>query len=100
MNMRPSIWTRLALWRATHDQLLYSDAPYRKRFHSYVTVVICLSCVLLVFYLPFFGVCLFAPAVNIAIICAVEAVILGLTLRQFHYQRKRIRRYLELRQVI
>ena len=91
-----NIKTRLAVWQVTHKQLLHADAQYRKRFHSYLTAIVCLSCILLIFYLPFFGVRLFAPAVDIAIILGLAVVIVGLTLRQFRYQRKSIRHYLEL----
>jgi uncharacterized membrane protein (DUF485 family) len=87
--------TNLAARQATHRRLLDEDAQYRGRFYSYLGIVVCLSCVLLVFYLPFFSVPLFAPAMNVAIILALAVVIVGLTLRQFHYQRKSIRHYLE-----
>jgi len=87
--------TRSAVWQARHRQLLRPDAQYRKRFHAYLTAIVCPSCILLVFYLPFFGVRLFAPAVDIAMIPGLAVVIVGLALSQFHYQRKSIRRFLE-----
>ena len=88
--------SRLAVWRATHKQLLHGDAQYRKRFFSYLKTLVFLTCILAVFYLPFFGVRLFAPAVDVAIILGLATVVVGLTLRQFFYQRKSIRHYLEL----
>lgn len=90
--MKPS---PLTFWQATHKQLLHSEVHYRKRFHAYLTAILCLSCILLVFYLPFFGVRLFSPVVDIAIILGLAVVIVALTLRQFLYQRRSIRRYLE-----
>lgn len=90
--------SRLAVWQATHEQLLHSDAQYQKRFYLYLASIVCLSCILLVFYLPFFGVRLFAPAADIAITLGLAVIIVGLTLRQFRYQRKRIRQHLELSQ--
>ncbi len=94
-NMKTSpLKPRLAVWQATHKQLLHTDARYRKRFYAYLTAVVCLSCILVVFYLPFFGIRLFAPAVDIAIILGLGAVVVGLTLRQFLFQNKCIKHYL------
>ncbi len=88
--------TRLAVWQAAHKQLLHADAQYRKPFHAYLAAIVCLSCTLVNFYLPFFGVRLFAPAIDFVIILGLATFIVALTLRQFRYQRKSIRRYLEL----
>ena len=93
--MISSLKSRLVVWQATHKQLLHTDAQYRKRFYAYLTAIVCLSCILVVFYLPFFGIRLFAPAVNIAIILGLAAVVVGLTLRQLLFQQKCIRHYLE-----
>lgn len=93
--MKLSIRARLAIWQATHKQLLHDEAQYRKRFRSYLAAIVCLSCILMVFYLPFFGVRLFTPTLDLAIILGVAGVIVGLTLHQFHYQRVRIRHRLE-----
>jgi uncharacterized membrane protein (DUF485 family) len=86
---------RLAVWQAAHKQLLCDDSQYRKRFHSYLATVICLSCVLLLFYLPFFGVRLFGFSVDVSIILGVAAIIVCLTLRQFYFQKQNIVRYLQ-----
>ncbi|MGH7967177.1 MAG: hypothetical protein ACREIC_00470 [Limisphaerales bacterium] len=88
-----SRFSRLAAWQAVHKKLLQDDASYRKRFRSYVVSVVCLSCVLLVFYLPFFGIRLFAPMTDVSIIIGITAIVGCLTLRQFHFQRQSIRRY-------
>lgn len=91
-NMKPS---SLKSWQAIHKQLLHAEVNYRKRFHAYLVTLVCLSCVLLVFYVPFFGVRLFAPAVDTAIVLGLAAVIVALTLRQLLYQRRSIKCYLE-----
>ena len=87
---------RLAKWQASHKQLLGDDAQYRKRHASFLITIIFLSCVLLPFYLPFFGVRLFGWSVDVSIILGVAAIIVYLALRQFRFQNQRIRRYLEL----
>lgn len=92
--MKASSKSQLAIWQATHKQLLQTDAQYRRRFYSYLTAVVCLSCILVVFYLPFFGIKLFSPPVDIAIILGLGAVVVGLTLRQFLFQQKCIKHYL------
>lgn len=91
--MNPSISKRLATWQVTHKQLLRADMNYRNRFRSYLKATTCLSFGLLIFYLPFFGVRLFTPVVDIAMLLGFAALIVGLTLRQFHYQRRSIRHY-------
>lgn len=98
--MNSSIPKRLAAWQAAHGQLLRSDTQYKKRFHVFLAVDICLSCVLLVFYLPFFGIRLFSPIVDISIILAIATVIVVLSFRQFHFQRQSIRRYLQSIQIV
>ncbi len=90
--------TRLSLWQATHKELLRADAPYRRRFHSYLITSICLCCLLLPFYLPFFGIPLFGFAANLCLILSLGALIVVLTLRQFHFQKQSIRRFLETNQ--
>ena len=71
------------------------EAQYRKRFRAFLTSVVCLSCVLLIFYLPYFGVRLFAPMVDVSITMGLAAVIVCLSFRQIQFQRRRIRRYLQ-----
>jgi len=94
--MKPQIQSSnpLRLWQATHKQLLHDDPRYRRRFRYYLATIFCLSCFLLPFYLPFFGYPLFGPATNISILLIVAAVIVCLTLRQFHFQARHIRQYL------
>jgi hypothetical protein len=98
-NMKPQTGTskyeRLAVWQTAHKQLLQDDAQYRKSFHSYLIILSCLSCVLLLFYLPFFGILLFGFSIDVSIILGVAAIIVCLTLRQFYFQKQSIRRYLQ-----
>jgi hypothetical protein len=99
MNLQTYIWTkreRLAKWQAVHKQLLHDDAHYRKRFHSYLISVICLSLLLLAVYGYYFGVGLPGFAANLSVIICVSVTMIFLALRQFHFQNQRIRRYLEL----
>jgi len=84
------------MWQATHKQLLRNDAQYRKRFHSYLITLLCLCCLLLPFYLPFFGIPLFGFSANLCIILSITVLIVFLTLRQFHFQNQSIRHYLEM----
>lgn len=91
--MKSPVTTRLTAWQAAHQQLLKDDAHYRNRFRSYVITVVCLSCLLLPFYLTFFGFPLFGFPANIWIILGVTAVIAGLTVRQYRFQIKNIRRF-------
>jgi len=81
-------------WQAAHKQLLRDDAQYRKRFRTFVATNLCLSCLLLPFYLPYFGYRLFCFPANLCIILGVAALIVFLAVRQFHFQRQSIRRYL------
>ena len=98
-NMKPQTNTskleRLAKWQAVHKQLQCDDAQYRKRFHSYLATLICLSCILLLFYLPFFGIRLFGFAVDVSIITFVAAMIVFLSLRQLLFQNRRVQSYLQ-----
>jgi hypothetical protein len=87
--------TRLSIRQATHKKLLRVDAPYRRRFHSYLISLFCLSCLLLPFYLSFFGFRLFGFPANQCIISSLGALIVFLALRQFHFQKQSIRHYLE-----
>ena len=82
-------------WQAAHKQLLRDDAQYRKRFRSFIAVKICLACLLLPFYLPYFGYRLFGFPANLCIILSVAALIVFLAVRQFHFQKQSIQRYLE-----
>lgn len=93
-QLQSSTSLRLSIWQATHKQLLHDDLQYRRRFRYYLATMICLSCFLLPFYLPFFGIRLFGPAADISIILGVAVVIVCLTLRQFHFQARHIRQYL------
>jgi len=90
--------TRISVWQATHKKLLHNDAPYRRRFYSYLITLLCLCCLLLPFYLTFFGIPLFGYPVNQCIIVSIAALIVFLALRQFHFQKQSIRRYLEMNQ--
>jgi hypothetical protein len=99
MKLQTYIWTkceRLVKWLAIHKQLLQNDAQYRKRHTSFVITIIFLACVLLPFYLPFFGVRLFGFSVDVSIILGVAAIIVCLAWRQFRFQNQRIKRYLQL----
>ena len=89
---------RISIWQATHKELLNNDAQYRRRFYSYLITLLCLCCLLLPFYLTFFGIPLFGYPANQCIILGIAAVIVFLGLRQFHFQKQSIRRYLEMNQ--
>ena len=88
---------RLGVWQAAHKQLLQDDAQYRKRHTSFVITIACLSCVMLPFYLSFFGVHLFGFKTDVSIISCVAATMVILAARQFAFQNKRIQRHLESR---
>jgi hypothetical protein len=90
----PSVASRLAIWQATHKQLIHDDTHYRRRFRNYLATVICFSCLLLPFYLPFFGIRLFGPAADISIILGLAAIVVYASLRQIHFQSKQISQYL------
>jgi hypothetical protein len=90
--------TRFSIWQATHKELLNTDAQYRRRFHRYLITLMCLCCLLLPFYLVFFGIPLFGFPANQCIILSVAALIVFLALRQFHFQKQSIRRHLETNQ--
>jgi hypothetical protein len=87
--------TRISIWQATHKELLRADPPYRKRFHSYLITLMCLCCLLLPFYLPFFGIPLFGFPANLCIILSLTALIVFLSLRQFYFQKQSIRQFLK-----
>lgn len=89
--------TRITHWQTTHKLLLQDDAQYRRRFHSYLITLFCLSCLLLPFYLPFFGIPLFGFAMNLCLILILSTLLVLLTLRQFHFQKQSIRRRSENR---
>ncbi len=57
--------------------------------------MICLSCVLLPFYLPFFGVRLLGIVLDLSIIFCVTAMIVYLALRQMIFMNQSIGRYLQ-----
>jgi asparagine N-glycosylation enzyme membrane subunit Stt3 len=90
--------TFISIWQATHKQLLRDDTQYRKRFHSHLIILMCLSCLLLPFYLPFFGIRLFGFATDLGIILSVGALIVFLALRQFYFQNQKIRQFLKANQ--
>jgi peptidoglycan/LPS O-acetylase OafA/YrhL len=81
---------RLARRQAVHKQLLCEDAPYRKRHTAFLITIVCLSCLMLPFYLLFFGIPLFGFTVDVSIIACVAAVIVYLSLRQLQFQNQRI----------
>jgi len=84
---------RLTIWQTTHKELLSNDAHYRRRFFRYLITLMCFCGVLLPFYLPFFGIPLFGFPANQCIIVSIAALIVILSLRQFHFQKQSIRRY-------
>jgi len=86
---------RFAEWQTIHKQLLGTDAQYRKRHTSFLITVVCLSCIMLTFYLPFFGIRLFGFAVDVSIIACVTAMIVYLALRQLQFQNQRIQSFLQ-----
>jgi hypothetical protein len=86
---------RLAVWQATHKQLLQDDAQYRKRHTSFLVTVACLSCVMLPFYLSFFGVRLFGFKMDVSLIACAAATIVILSVRQFLFQNERIQSHLQ-----
>ena len=86
---------RLAVWQATHKKLWSDDTQYRKRCQSYLAAIICLVCLLLPFYLPFFGIRLFGWKVDLSIILCLAAMIVYLASRQFHFMNHNVRRYLQ-----
>jgi hypothetical protein len=88
-------FARLARWQATHKQLLCQDAQYRKRHFALIKTIVCLACLLLPFYLPFFGIRLFGFVANVSIISCLTAIIVYLALRQMRYQNQRVERYLQ-----
>jgi len=85
-----SKYERLAKWQAIHKQLLLDDAQYRKRRTSFLIALICLSCVMLPFYLTFFGVRLLGPVADVSIIICLATMIALLALRQLSFQNHRI----------
>ena len=87
---------RLAKWQAVHKQLLQDDAPYRKRHTSFLIAIVCLSCIMLPFYLPFFGIRLFGAVTDVSIIACLAAMIVYLAVRQFQFQNQRIQSYSQL----
>jgi hypothetical protein len=84
---------RLAKWQAAHKHLLREDVRYRKRFHSYLTTMVCLSIPLMAVYGWYFGYGLTSFAANLAIIIGVTAAMIFLALRQMHYMNQCIGRY-------
>jgi hypothetical protein len=83
---------RPRLWQVTHQQLLTDDAAYREQFQTYLTAVIVLSCALLIFYLPFFGIPLFGFWINLAIIVSLTSAIVFLSVWQLCSMSRSIRR--------
>jgi hypothetical protein len=90
--------TRISIRQAAHKELLRHDAEYRRRFHYYLITLLSLSCLMLPFYLPFFGIRLFGYPANQCIILSLAALIVLLTLRQFHFQKQSIQRHSEMNQ--
>lgn len=88
-------YKRLVVWQAAHKQLLHDDAQYQKRHTFFVITLVCLSCIMLPFYLPFFGIRLFGFGVDVSIISCVAAMIVCLAVRQFQLQNHRIQSYLQ-----
>jgi hypothetical protein len=86
---------RLAVWQATHKQLLHDDAEYRKRHASFLIAIVFLSCAMLPFYLPFFGVRPFGFAVDVSIVSSLAIAIVFLAWWQFQFQNQRIQTYLK-----
>ena len=86
---------RFAKRQAIHKQLLRDDAQYRKRFNSFLTTIIFLSCPLLAVYGYYFGIGLTSLAANLTIIFCVTATIVYLSLRQMYFMNQRIGHYLQ-----
>jgi hypothetical protein len=89
------IHKRLAVWQGIHKKLMCDDRHYRERFRSYLITVVFLSCALLPFYLPFFGIRVFGHTVDLAIILSLSAVMVILAVWQLHFMHQNIRRYLQ-----
>ena len=92
-----SKYGRLAKWQAAHQQLLQDDAQYRKRHAASKLAVNCLLAIMLLFYLPFFGVHFFGPRADVWITIFIAAVIVGLNVRQLRYQTQRIQDFQSLK---
>jgi asparagine N-glycosylation enzyme membrane subunit Stt3 len=86
---------RIAVWQATHKQLLHDDPEYRKRHTTFLISIVFLSCAMLPFYLPFFGIPLFGFAVDVSIISSLAITIVFLSWWQFQFQNQRIQSYLQ-----
>jgi len=86
---------RFAKWQDTHKQLLREDASYRRRFNTYLFSMIFLACILMPFYLPFFGINLFGFAMNLFIILGTTIAMICLALRQMRFMNERIGHYLQ-----
>jgi hypothetical protein len=84
---------RLAVWQATHKQLLQNDAPYRKRHVSFLITIACLASAMVLFYLPFFGVHLLGFKLDVAVIAGLAAAIVLWSVRQLLFQNRSIRRW-------
>jgi hypothetical protein len=98
MKLPTYIWVkrkRLAKWQAIHKQLLRDDALYRKRFHSYLTTMTCLSIPLLAVYGYYFEVGLTSFAANLGVIVCVAVTMIYFALRQLHFTNQRIKSYLQ-----
>jgi hypothetical protein len=89
------IHERLAIWQGIHKKLLGNDTEYRQHFHTYLTTVVIFSCALWTFYLPFFGIQLCGPWVDLAIVLSLGVVMVYLAVWQLHFMSQRIGHYLQ-----
>jgi hypothetical protein len=86
---------RFARWQAAHKELLRENVSYRKRFHSYLGTIVCLSCAMMPFYLPMFGVQLFGIVADISLILGLAATVVYVALRQMTFMNQSIGRHLQ-----
>jgi hypothetical protein len=84
---------RAATWREAHKQLMKDDPEYRKRFHAYLSSVICLSCV--VPGVCFFGLGVIGVALDISLTLCLVAAVVWLAFRQQHFMNQRVGLYLQ-----
>lgn len=83
---------RFAAWRAAHRQLMIGSGEYRNRYNSYLTTIICLSCLLPV---SFAGGSLIGLALELPVACCMVCIIVFLAFRQQHFMNQSIGNYFQ-----
>jgi hypothetical protein len=83
---------RFAAWRAAHRQLMADSGEYRKRYHSYLTAIICLSCLVPV---SFAGGWLIGLVLELPVACGMVCAIVYLAFRQQHFMNQSIGHYFQ-----